>query len=68
MGPRQLSLYAIYQLGLRSGHYRRVTPSPRQTAQPYPYPLHPVLTLPDPSQIAALLGEDRPGRAARRSG
>jgi hypothetical protein len=65
LGPRQLSLYAIYQLGLRSGHYRRVPSSTRQTPQSYPYPLHPVLNLPDPSQLAALLGED--GLAALRT-
>lgn len=28
LGLRQLGWYAIYQLGLRSGHYRRVTPPP----------------------------------------
>ena len=27
LGPTQTGLYALYQLGLRSGHYRRVTPS-----------------------------------------
>ncbi len=65
LGPRQLSLYALYQVGLRSGHYRRVTPSPQQAVQPYPYPLHPVLTLPDPDQLLALLGET--GLAALRT-
>ena len=57
LGPLQLSLYTLYQLGLRSGHYRRVTPSPRQADQPYPYQIHPILPLPDPIQLAALLGE-----------
>jgi hypothetical protein len=57
LGPLQLSLYALYQLGLRSGHYRRVTPTPSQSAQPYSYRLHPVLNLPDPTQLADLLGE-----------
>jgi hypothetical protein len=65
LGLRQLSLYAIYQLGLRSGHYRRVTPSPQQAVQPYSYPLHAVLTLPDPDQLLALLGDT--GLAALRT-
>jgi hypothetical protein len=56
LGLRQLSLYALYQLGLRSGHYRRVTPSPRQAEGVYPYRLHPVIKLPDPDQLTALLG------------
>ena len=57
LGPGQLSLYALYQLGLRSGHYRRVTPPPTPSTQPYPYPLQPVLDLPDPAQLIGLLGE-----------
>ena len=27
LGPSQSALYALYQLGLRTGHYRRLTPS-----------------------------------------
>ncbi len=57
LGLHQLSLYAIYQIGLRSGHYRRVTPSPRQEKTTYPFQLQPVLNLPEPTQVKELLGE-----------
>ena len=55
LGPRQLSLYAFYQFGLRSGHYRRVTPAPRPVVNPAR--LQPVLPLPDPQAIITLLGD-----------
>ena len=64
LGMRQLSLYAIYQLGLRSGHYRRVLPSPKKTGETIPYRLQPVLTLPAAEGVIALLGEN--GMAALR--
>jgi len=55
LGLPQLSLYAFYQLGLRSGHYRRLTPTPSapQCAQP----LRPILHLPEVDQQTVLLGE-----------
>mgnify|MGYP001027532243 CR=1 FL=1 len=64
LGMRQLSLYAVYQLGLRSGHYRRATPPPRKSEAPYPYRLQPVLRLPEASQVISLNGEN--GLAALR--
>lgn len=38
LGPRQAAWYVLYQFGLRSGHYRRVTPT--GAYQPAPYPIH----------------------------
>ena len=57
LGAPQLGLYALYQLGLRSGHYRRLTASPRQEEQAYAFRLKPVLRLPDPTQVLGLIGD-----------
>ena len=32
LGPSQLGLYALYRFGLRSGHYRRITPPPEASS------------------------------------
>jgi hypothetical protein len=59
LGPRQLGLYALYQLGLQSGYFRWKTEDRgRKTVRSGPRswaPRH-LLDLPDPNEISALIG------------
>jgi hypothetical protein len=65
LGPGQLGLYVLYQLGLRSGHYRRVTSdqrpviSDRATATRIsPYELQSgLMILPSRDELNAVLGD-----------
>lgn len=54
LGPRQLGWYAIYQLGLQSGHYRRVTPPP-QADPSGSLRFEPPLRLPEQSTLRSVL-------------
>jgi hypothetical protein len=54
LGLRQLSLFALYQFGLRSGHYRRITPNPVAVEA---FPLRPIQILPEGAKLANLLGD-----------
>lgn len=57
--PTQLVLYALYKLGLKTGHYRRVTqtPGPRRSNLEFFDPV-PLFSLPDRDQLKQTLGED----------
>lgn len=64
LGSRKLDLYAIYQLGLRTGHYRRATPNVEYGAadrilaeNPQAYHLAPALCLPSPQALLAVIGK-----------
>jgi hypothetical protein len=63
LGPRQLGLYALYRLGLWTGHYQRATKeaSPWVNLPPPAFDTRPILKLPEQGELAALLGE--PGQA-----
>ncbi len=57
LGPRQVGWYAVYQAGLRSGLWKRLTP-----AGEYPslnLDLQPVFKLPEAAQIEQMVGEQR---------
>jgi len=58
LGPTQTGLYALYQLGLRSGHYRRMTPSVLSGPVSAPT-LGPISHFPDlpPAQVDFTLAE-----------
>jgi hypothetical protein len=60
LGPKQLGLYACYQLGLRSGYYRRITSGKRlkKISRTAEFEFRPVLNLPNRDELIALLGED----------
>lgn len=51
LGPTQLGLLALYKLGLKSGHYRRV-----ENIQPQPASFNFPLPLPEREQLLASLG------------
>ena len=59
LGPRSLTLYAIYRLGLITGHYRRLTQKPSQTGN---WPLKTVLPLPPREEILKVIGEEGKAR------
>ncbi len=54
LGFGQLGYYAIYQLGLRSGHYRRLTSGQRP---PSPVIFRPSLQAPDSIALRQVMGE-----------
>ncbi len=54
LGPAQVGWYALYQLGLRSGHYRRATPTRHETAA---LRLEPPWRLPAREELVALVRE-----------
>ena len=56
LGLRQTGLYALYKLGLRSGHYTRVTLV--QPSVPEGVQFHTLLPIPDREKLRALLGEE----------
>ncbi|MFH2038797.1 MAG: alginate lyase family protein [Chloroflexota bacterium] len=69
LGFSQTALYAVYRLGLLSGHYKRVTPSKagqRQTPfridsqekTPPSFRFQPLFDLPTPDDLLNILGED----------
>lgn len=62
LGPQQVGLYAAYQLGLRSGHYRRLTPPGhfRRESNASCIPIRTdLLQLPDHAELGQLLGADQ---------
>lgn len=67
LGYESVGLYALYRLGLRSGHYRRMTPdSPRRAILPVSsLDFQPLFSLPDAHKLVELLGE--PGLAQLRA-
>ena len=56
LGPQPLVLYALYQLGVRSGHYRRLESKQLEEARQFAS-LHPLLKLPARSELVMTLGE-----------
>lgn len=56
LGPRQAFWYAAYQAGLRSGHYRRVTPAGAHHPAPAAA-LRSPFVLPDRLALQSVLGE-----------
>jgi hypothetical protein len=61
LGLNQLGLYGLYQLGLRTGHYRRTLTTVLTRLKTFTYPsyfaFHPVLPMPDREQLLNLLGD-----------
>lgn len=57
LGPRQVGLYALYQLGLATGHYRRSTPARMHSTLPEGVIFQPVFTIPARQQLEAIIGE-----------
>jgi len=55
LGFRPLALYGLYKFGLKTGHYRRVTPASADTIIPNS---HSLFVLPDRDLLAQVLGED----------
>lgn len=58
LGLRPVVLYALYQVGLRSGHFRRVLRD-LQASDAIPqqvFSLQPILDLPDPNDLAQVMG------------
>ncbi len=55
LGPKSFTLFAIYKLGLITGHYRRLTQKPAQTGN---WSLKPVLPLPSREEILKVLGDE----------
>ena len=61
LGLAQTAWYALYRFGLRTGHYRRSSPSRREVAL---WVIQPLWPLPDPAALLALL--DRAAQTALR--
>ncbi len=61
LGPEPLALYALYQLGLRTGHYRRTEASSAKTERQYES-LQPLLKLPSRDALLRVMGDE--GKAA----
>jgi len=59
LGPRQVELYALYQLGLATGHYRRSTPIQMRSPQLERVNFQPVFTVPARQQLEAIIGDLR---------
>ena len=57
LGLSQVTLYALYKLGLVTGHYRRLTPTLDQREPNLEFSsLVPLFSFPNPSQLAQILG------------
>jgi hypothetical protein len=59
LGLQPVALNALYRFGLWSGHYARLTPPEPIDfeAKTSPIPLNPVIDLPDPTALRAVLGD-----------
>jgi len=62
LGLRQLGLYALYRIGLRTGYFKAVTRDTQpifviQNDSPF-FTMMPVLKLPDPQKITNIIGKD----------
>jgi hypothetical protein len=61
LGLNQLGLYGLYQLGLRTGYYRRTLKTALSRLNTFAHPsyfaLHPVPSTPDRDQLLNLLGD-----------
>ncbi|MBL0346897.1 MAG: hypothetical protein IPP54_16930 [Anaerolineales bacterium] len=55
LGFRPLALYGLYKLGLKTGHYKRVTPSISTSQIPSS---HSLFSLPNRDQLEKILGEE----------
>jgi hypothetical protein len=55
IGPRPLTLYALYRLGLKTGHYRRASAHLLNLAGREKSPIHPLFHLPKREAILAIL-------------
>ena len=59
LGVTQVALYALYKFGLKTGHYRRVTPVADTLKSNLQFSnLVPLFTLPDRAQLVQTLGEN----------
>jgi hypothetical protein len=71
LGPRQVGLLVLYQLGLRSGYFHLLSTSrsARRAQQPVSLEeLHPVWNLPGRQQLAALLNRQEQEQLAAEAG
>jgi hypothetical protein len=55
LGLKSLGLYALYRLGLATGHYRQLTRRPPQEDS---WILNPILPLPSRNELLKVLGQD----------
>ncbi len=67
LGPEPVGLYAIYQLGVRSGHYRRLERKLLEDLQ-QPTTLHPLLKLPAREDVEKTLGAEGRARLLQEAG
>jgi hypothetical protein len=59
VGPTQVALYALYKLGLKTGHYQRITPTPDPRKQNLQFSnLVSLFSLPGRDPLKHTLGED----------
>jgi hypothetical protein len=58
LGWRSTGWYALYQLGLRTGHYRRESQKrlQSQARSPETYHIAPLIDLPEPGELAKVIG------------
>src|SRR5512142_925639 len=61
LGPEPLALYGLYQIGLRTGHYRRIEQNGAARLANYES-LHALVKLPSQAALTRALGDE--GRAA----
>jgi len=59
LGLKSISLFALYEIGLATGHYRRLTKKPSQSDS---WTLTPILLLPSKSELLKVLGQDGQAR------
>ena len=59
LGPQQVGLYALYRLGLATGHYRRSTPKKMHSSLPDGVRFQPLFTIPAREQLEAVLSDLR---------
>lgn len=62
LGPRQAGWYGLYQVGLRSGLWRALTPP--GVYEPLPFTIEPPFALPDPAALTQVLGDQAPALLA----
>ncbi len=58
LGLRPLALYAVYKLGLLTGHYKRLDHRPQTIDHGLPSTVHRLFSLPSRDQLSQTLGEE----------
>jgi hypothetical protein len=66
LGIGSLALYAVYRLGLKTGHYRRMEGAPIANGRLLSA-VHPLFSLPDRNQLLKILGKDGTAALSREA-